>query len=293
MFEAATLETEGQKRNLADFYPSLSWMLNTIDAFRVEFADEAIKDSAFASLSECCAHAWQKIEKYYALCDKTPILYAAVILHPARKHHWFKAEWQDGTVEQRSWIASVKVQVEELWRTEYQGTTTSEDSQGPSSEDDDNMHVQLYRYKRLKLSPAAIVNDPFNDYLTTDPVSELKGFDPLDYWYQRRRDSPKLAKFAFDTLAIPLMSDDPERSFSAARDLITYRRSNLIEDVIQACACLRSWYSQLEEDEKAFDNEETILAHYRQEQGYGEQQELYDHDDVLPNQEATWEHVQG
>ena len=42
------------------------------------------------------------------------------------------------------------------------------------------------------------------------------------------------------------MSDDTERSFSSGRDLITYRRSRLLDDVIQATTCLRSWYGKPE-----------------------------------------------
>jgi hypothetical protein len=47
---------------------------------------------------------------------------------------------------------------------------------------------------------------------------------------------------AFDCLSVPLMSDNPEKSFSAGRDMITYRRSQLGSDIIEACAFLRSVY---------------------------------------------------
>ncbi|KYG42638.1 hypothetical protein M433DRAFT_40555, partial [Acidomyces richmondensis BFW] len=57
---------------------------------------------------------------------------------------------------------------------------------------------------------------------------------------------PGLAKMAFDVLSIPLMSDNNERSFSSGRDMITYRRTRLRSDIIEACQCLRSWY-QLKE----------------------------------------------
>jgi hypothetical protein len=47
---------------------------------------------------------------------------------------------------------------------------------------------------------------------------------------------------AFDCLSVPLMSDNPERSFSAGRDMITYRRSQLGSDFIGAYAFLHSVY---------------------------------------------------
>ena len=38
------------------------------------------------------------------------------------------------------------------------------------------------------------------------------------------------------------MSDDNERSFSSGRDMITYRRTRLKSDSIEAYQCLKSWY---------------------------------------------------
>lgn len=49
---------------------------------------------------------------------------------------------------------------------------------------------------------------------------------------------------AFDILVIPLIADDNERSFSSARDLITYRRNRLKEDIIEASECLHNWYGR-------------------------------------------------
>jgi hypothetical protein len=54
------------------------------------------------------------------------------------------------------------------------------------------------------------------------------------------------------------MSDAPERSFSAGRDLITYRRRCLHDDIIEACACLRSWYGNPESQETVFYEEKEI-----------------------------------
>ena len=86
---------------------------------------------------------------------------------------------------------------------------------------------------------------------------------------ERRHTTPELARFAFDTLALPMMSDDPERSFSAGRDMVTYRRSNLLDDIIQACMCLRSWYGPPKPKKKgktyefeAFDEEIKIQEAY-------------------------------
>ena len=71
------------------------------------------------------------------------------------------------------------------------------------------------------------------------------------------------------------MSDDPERSFSAARDMITYRR-NQLNDIIQACACLRSWYGPPKKEKKVFDSQEVIKRAYGQAQGVTLDEDLID-----------------
>lgn len=119
--------------------------------------------------------------------------------------------------------------------------------------------------------PAETEQDQLEQYLSTDPNPFEKKqqndaeFDVLGYWMDRRLTWSQLSKLAFDTLAIPLMSDDNERSFSSGRDMITYRRTRLQSDIIQACQCLRSWYGKrkpkrlnMGEIEAPFDNEDAV-----------------------------------
>jgi hypothetical protein len=40
---------------------------------------------------------------------------------------------------------------------------------------------------------------------------------------------------AYDVFLIPLISDSNERSFSLGRNMITYRRTSLLSDIIKAC----------------------------------------------------------
>lgn len=214
-------------------------MLDTVHKYQQEFAEEARLDKTFEYLSECCNHAWHKVEKYYKLADETPIVYAAVVLNPTVKAHWFKTRWI--LVEQKDWLEGVLQQIKDLWQTNYKPSGLPLSST-LVDDDQDNLHIQLYNFKRVRLTGSSALIDQLDEYLATDTLPDRQGFDLLQYWYDRRFTTPELAKFAFDTIALPLMSDDPERSFSAGRDLITYRRSNLKDDIIEACSCLRSWY---------------------------------------------------
>ena len=63
------MDGQGERKYLWNYFITISWMLDLIDAFKEEFKEEAFKDTTFSDLSECCAHSWNKIEKYHNLCD--------------------------------------------------------------------------------------------------------------------------------------------------------------------------------------------------------------------------------
>jgi hypothetical protein len=53
---------------------------------------------------------------------------------------------------------------------------------------------------------------------------------------------PNLSKLALDILSIPVMSAEPERLFSATKLTISDQRNQLGMKMIEALACLKSWY---------------------------------------------------
>jgi hypothetical protein len=252
LFHVATLEIEGNGALFYDWFPQLSWLLDELDNWRVDFADEASKDPTFGALSDAAQHAWLKCEKYYKLADDTPFSYAAVILNPTMKKQWFVDRWSSGTAKQRTWISQIEEQVRQHWLRCYKHgdkqtvvSVPSSSRTAPSAASDD-LRERLRVYKRVKLDHEASADDvdDFEEYLRTDLTPHSAMFNPIEYWLRRRQATPQLARFALDCLAIPPMSDDCERSFSSGRDLIHYKRSRLLSDVIEACTCLRDWYGK-------------------------------------------------
>ena len=151
-----------------------------------------------------------------------------------------------------------------LWRQQYrpyrqQATTTTHIRLYDN--DDDSFANRLATAKRRCIATTATeFEDAFDAYLSVDPEpfddeNRTKSFDVISYWIQRQHQWPGVAKMAFDVFSIPLMSDNNERSFSSGRDMVTYRRSRLKDDIIEACQCLRSWYGSYEE---LFDSEAAI-----------------------------------
>lgn len=232
---------EGHKKAfLYDWFPSLHVLLNEIDTQHHSFK----RERGYEDLARCCEAAWAKCEKYYVSADESPLIYAATMLCPWYKLAWFEQEWTDSS--QVNWVSNIRGYVEKLWQSEYKPSDERMAPQAPAKAPSmarDSPFARQAEAKRLKIkhSPAGV--DELTAYLALDPLEE-DVVDPIQYWLERRFQFPNLSKLAFDTLAIPPMSDDNERSFSSARDLITYRRNRLKEDIIGASECLHNWYGR-------------------------------------------------
>ena len=64
---------------------------------------------------------------------------------------------------------------------------------------------------------------------------------PINYWISKTSVWPQLAKMALDIYATPAMSDEPERVFSMAGNVLTPRRRCLTDHAVEQILCLRSW----------------------------------------------------
>ncbi len=223
---------EGSKAKLTDFFQTLHYLLNAVDGWQQE-ANEDLNNDLATSL-----HAsWRKIEKYYGFVDQTPIYYAAILLDPTLKAHWFHENWTSD--KQVTWIEPTIALVRNIWVTKYKPRL--QPTYQPQRNGEDEPMGRLQSSKRLRLSGRPALFNQFDEYLSSDPVEFTQDFDVIRYWFAHQYTWPELSKFALDTFAIPLMSDDNERSFSAARDMITYKRTRLQSDIIEACQCLKDW----------------------------------------------------
>ena len=257
-FNIATKQTEGFRPWLSDWFITLHILMAHIDDWRVD----AVEVQEDAYLAACFNASWRKLEKYYTLVDETPVYYAAILLNPTQKIQKLRELWH--THDTSIWIEPTVEKVKALWRQQYkplhrQTTTTTYIR---PNEDEDSFANRLATAKRRCITTSASTEfeDAFDAYLSTDPEpfddeDETKSFDVLGYWIQRQHQWPGVAKMAFDVFSIPLMSDNNERSFSSGRDMVTYRRTRLKGDIIEACQCLKSWYGN---SEGLFDSETAI-----------------------------------
>jgi hypothetical protein len=63
----------------------------------------------------------------------------------------------------------------------------------------------------------------------------------IDYWISKRTIWLQLARMAFNVFITLAMSDEPERVFSIAGNLLAPRRRRLKGDGVEQMLCLRSW----------------------------------------------------
>lgn len=250
-FYASTIMSQGSRVWLDEWFTTLHNLLNEVDSWKVE-AEEVLGDDYLAA---CLTASWNKIEKYYKLVDQTPVYYAAIVLHPSLKMQKLRDMWQQE--EQLPWIPLVEEMVKKIWRTQYKPAQRPQSTVARRIDEDNNAFVRLANAKRLRIdAPTAAPVDALDEYLSSDPEPLKPHETVVDWWQRRQQMYPGLVKMAYDVFAIPLMSDDNERSFSSGRDMITYRRTRLRDDIIEACQCLKSWYAT---PQAVFDDEDTIV----------------------------------
>lgn len=171
---------------------------------------------------------WQKLDEYYRLTDRTPIYRAATLLHPCQKWRWFDRCWGHDE-DKASWIDDARVAIQQLWdrykdQPALDGTTTTTSTTvGDEWNDQDDNIDQMQMY----------LQEPYSKINTQD--------SPNPYWLGKVTVWPQLSQMALDLYGTPACSDEPERVFSMAGNLLMPRRRQLSGEVLQQLLCLRSW----------------------------------------------------
>jgi hypothetical protein len=96
----------------------------------------------------------------------------------------------------------------------------------------------------------------FGDWTSADSIdkydeytaeSSLKGIQNIIEWWQdpiRQERWPVLAQLAIEIHSFPPMSDEVERVFSGGRRTISWERSRLSPETIEAIECFQHWLTQ-------------------------------------------------
>jgi hypothetical protein len=180
----------------------------------------------------CCGAqaAYDKLKKYYAATDDSPIYSVATAIHPAmRFRYWTDQRW--GAKYERTAKRSVRT----VWTDQYARVDTGEDLTQPlpdPSECEGDVELALL----------GMTGQPDGDELESFVSSPVVRETPLIFWKKKCDSYPKLSKMARDFFAIPATSAPSERCFSKARSLLPYTRNRLGPSKIQEQMLLDSWF---------------------------------------------------
>jgi hAT family C-terminal dimerisation region len=177
--------------------------------------------------------------KYYVKANSSALYAAALILRPNYNIQYIKENCDASSV------SSILEMVEKLWETYRDKNanlvsvlSNTIEERLPERELDmfDQIAQGLKKYSR----PSS--QDEYRDY-TCMELYDIREVTALEWWSQdrQRKRWPRLSLMAFDILSVPAMSDEAERVFSEARRTISWDRSQLSPETIEAVECLKHW----------------------------------------------------
>lgn len=231
-------------------------MLDRIDDCRVNFRELHLKkpkSEQYQSLHDAAESSWEKCRKYYKLIDSVPAYYAAMIMQVDTKLSWCATRWKNHKDDEiRTYYTAAEKAVKALWLSDYKGQHSKPykpAASRPVRGEGEEEWTELDKMMHIDSDDDLDEPDALDEYLTS---KRIKDRDTLDYAKEMEVLKPDLAAFIYDMAAIPLMSAECERVFSAAKLFITDRRARMKPIVIEAYACLRHWLMATTEQRQFF-----------------------------------------
>lgn len=262
-FNRATKRVEGNAVTgthgaLWEVLPTMDYLFNTLKERADEVEQDQQRDTGIFTdyFSHCLNHGFAKLREYYTKVDTSPFYAAAVALHPCKKFNYFEQQWTTKDAEKD--IKKAKQSVRRLFSDYIERQRDIEAASPPpvildnhedkhwaaafgdhtaaASKDKGRRNTELQRF----------MDDELDTYYTTRINGKMVKCsylnEPLRWWRDKGQVAyPTLAIMAFDLFAMPGMSSECERAFSAAKHMITDHRYSLKSDIIQADQCLKSW----------------------------------------------------
>lgn len=262
----------GTHGSLSDVIPTLEYLLGKMEDARDRRFGRVAHDEdgepdhlpdEEEHIGTAANNAWEKLNTYYQKTDDSFAYVAALVMNPNLKFHYIEHLWK----HKQSWISTSKKNLTsayaawveheaKLW-IKTTSASSSVASSSPPVGSSERTTTGFLNYTSWKPAAKTINHRSqqaaeLTSYLSNNTRQLFeKGRDqsgnsiletPIEWWFAHKEVYPTLSHFALTILSIPGMSAEVERVFSSSALLITDRRSNLKEDVIEASECLRSWH---------------------------------------------------
>ncbi|KAK2675187.1 HAT, C-terminal dimerization domain [Fusarium oxysporum f. sp. vasinfectum] len=189
-----------------------------------------IADVNLRAVRDCITCAIYKLEKYVTLLEDSPAYWTAMIIHPAFKDKWIR-EYLPGEQAKRI-VDSFK----QFFDRDYNKRPTQPT---PIQKKTKSSHLGAHSYLAQRPSPAN--RDEVKEYLEEPIYEDEEVEDPFEWWRQREKDFPRLARMAYDLLSIPSTACECERVFSLAKLLVGTQRHSLQDLTMEMLTCVKFW----------------------------------------------------
>lgn len=187
-------------------------------------------------LSAAVNLGWIKLDQYYNRLDDNDIYIAAVLLHPVQKWRWFEKHWHD----HQDWIVSARTAFQRLWRT-HKDELVEHHFEVPIQVDDEQLAGDESE-DEWATEASSKSKDQYQAYLGEAFHPQLKSHhSPIEYWLSKRQVWPQLAQLALNIYSATPMSDEPERLFSEAGDILAPKRRQMTGQTLAQLLSLKRW----------------------------------------------------
>lgn len=222
---------------------SLEWLLSTLEAAR-----SRLEHSPNSHLKAIINLGWKKLNKYYALSDRTAAYRAAIALHPSLKMRWFDKNWSGLRCDNSKgkgelWTVKARRAIEELYSEYKKRYSDSEATAIAALNRRSPRHKALDEFElSLLMEDDEALDDELQRYLA-EPLTPYNT-NPVSWWQVNHYQYPILRHMALDLLAAPSSSAAAERQFSLAGHVLNEDRYQTLTDLAEANQCLKNWYLQ-------------------------------------------------
>jgi len=102
----ATLCTKGANATMDRVLPAIEYIMDCFEKGKQAYKE----DASNTFLLSCYNAGWEKIDKYYALTNDTPVYITSIVLDPTMKWEYFEDIWED----KPNWVTAGKAKVQKF-----------------------------------------------------------------------------------------------------------------------------------------------------------------------------------
>ena len=169
----------------------------------------------------------------------SPVYIASCVLNPKMKWKLFEKRWENDYDR----VLHGQNSLQNFWNSSYKNQTLLQKGTflSPSEVPATNSLINDFdQYITVPDSPISDSQEDSYALYCREPVKQ-KFDNLLHYWRFQEANCPDLAKMAYDMHSIPAMSAECERVFSGTKLLITDRRAQMKDDIMDASEFLKAW----------------------------------------------------